>query len=743
MLLGNGTMGAMVWGAGRVLRLTVARADFWDRRGGVEWNADMSYAKIRDNLERGDETALSEFFVKPKVKDGQPNSPSVLPVGRFEFDFGAGVTLVCGWLDIARGAIDIELSRDGAPEHVFLILDMHRPLLAVKLPSSLPKPRVRGIPAWKFVSERLKSISFDPPTRIRASGISGWVQTRPSDEALCVACGGTLDQMFVTAVYGADARTAATMARQGLEEAEAAGFGAVKRRAAKWWKAYWHNVPQIRIPNERLAFLYNYGMYKFGSLTNPSGVAATLQGPWVEEYQMPPWSGDYHFNINVQMCYWPAYHGNCLEHLRPLFDLVLSWRGKLARNARMFLGIDDGFMLPHAVSDKGVCIGGSWAESLDHGCTAWIAAMMYRYCRYTMDLDFLREKAYPFMVGTMRVYEEMLERRGGKLTLPVSVSPEYKSLSGRQWGRDASFQLACIHRLCEDLLEASETLGLSPSPVWHEIHHDLPKACLIEDVGGRRIAIWEGVDLEESHRHHSHLAGIVPFDVFAPDDPDWADVIVKSMDRWVLRGPAKWSGWSMPWAAMLQTRFDRGASAEMLLEIWQRVFTNEGHGTLHDPSIPGYTLVFGGSYGSRRTPEELASCEVMQIEAGIAAASAVQEMLLHTRRGVNHVFSGTPAQWRDASFGPMRTDGAFLVSAERKCGRTQWVRVESPCGGVFRLANPWEKAAVVRQDAAHKEILVGATLEIETAPGEVLEISEHGHGRPAGDIRSSASARRP
>ena len=57
----------------------------------------------------------------------------------------------------------------------------------------------------KFVSERLKSISFDPPTRIRASGISGWVQTHPADEALCVACGGTLDQMFVTAVYGAEA----------------------------------------------------------------------------------------------------------------------------------------------------------------------------------------------------------------------------------------------------------------------------------------------------------------------------------------------------------------------------------------------------------------------------------------------------------------------------------------------------------------------------------------------------------
>ena len=87
----------------------------------------------------------------------------------------------------------------------------------------------------------------------------------------------------------------------------------------RWWDAYWRDVPKLEIPNEKLRFLYQYGMYKFAGLTSPEGVAATLQGAWVEDYQMPPWSNDYHFNINVQMCYWPAYHGNRLEHLRPLW----------------------------------------------------------------------------------------------------------------------------------------------------------------------------------------------------------------------------------------------------------------------------------------------------------------------------------------------------------------------------------------------------------------------------------------
>ena len=59
-----------------------------------------------------------------------------------------------------------------------------------------------------------------------------------------------------------------------------------------------------------------------------------------------------------------AFHGNALAHLRPLFTMIGGWTETLRHNARVFLGIDDGLMLPHAVSDKGVCIGGFWSGSL-------------------------------------------------------------------------------------------------------------------------------------------------------------------------------------------------------------------------------------------------------------------------------------------------------------------------------------------------------------------------------------------
>ena len=169
---------------------------------------------------------------------------------------------------------------------------------------------------------------------------------------------------------------------------------------------------------------------------------------------MPPWSSDYHFNINVQMCYWPAYKSGKLDHLRPLFDLIFSWEKSLQENARKFIGIDDGVLLPHAVDDHATCMGGFWTGCIDHACTAWVADMMWNYVDYTGDADYLTEKVLPFLTAAMRVYEEMLERDGDTYNLPISVSPEYRGAAMNAWGANASFQLAAIHRLIEDIQAA-------------------------------------------------------------------------------------------------------------------------------------------------------------------------------------------------------------------------------------------------------------------------------------------------
>lgn len=53
--------------------------------------------------------------------------------------------------------------------------------------------------------------------------------------------------------------------------------------------------------------------------------------------------------------------------------------------------------------------------------------------------------------------------------------------------------------------------------------------------------------------------------------------------------------------------------------------------------------------------------------------------------GPIRVFPAVPAAWKDVEFRDLRTEGAFLVSAKRTDGKTQWVRIKSLAGEPCRV----------------------------------------------------------
>ncbi|MEO5716324.1 MAG: glycoside hydrolase family 95 protein [Luteolibacter sp.] len=69
------------------------------------------------------------------------------------------------------------------------------------------------------------------------------------------------------------------------------------------------------------ALLFNYGRYLLISCSRPGGQPANLQGIWNESLR-PPWSSNWTININTQMNYWPAEVTNLSECHEPLFDLI-------------------------------------------------------------------------------------------------------------------------------------------------------------------------------------------------------------------------------------------------------------------------------------------------------------------------------------------------------------------------------------------------------------------------------------
>lgn len=683
ILLGNATMGAMIWGEGACLKITIGRSDFWDHRGGLPWQEEQNYAAIRACLEAKDEEGIRRLFRPPTESTaGQPRRPSILPVGRVDLHLGEGAKLTSGTLNLRNSEATVRYLLKDKDYSLTIHLALECQVIMVDL-DGRTDVLVESVPSWRFKGDYFTSISMTPPEMVDDAGVCGWVQSLPVDPNL-----GVLYQqnggMLAICTARSDATEQTLSVGKGiLKRSLERGFEALRLENAAWWSAYWDEVPDVELPHAMLEELYAYGMYKLAGFSQPDGIAGTLQGPWIEEDELPPWSSDYHFNINVQMCYWPVYKSNRLEHLRPLFDLIFSWEPILRQNAKHFIGIEDGYLLPHAVDDACTCMGGFWTGCIDHACTGWVAQMMYDYARYACDETFLKEKAYPFMKGTMRVYEEMLERKDGAFILPVSVSPEYRGASMDAWGANASFQLACIHRLCENLIDAAECIGETPKPVWSEILESLPKACLSEDR--KRIILWEGVELEESHRHHSHLAAIFPFDTIDIHDNTWKPIIGQSINEWIGKGMGHWSGWCIPWASMIHSRLGNGETAVLLLEIWKAVFTNEGRGTLHDTNRIGFSLVGANTWGSGAPPRR----ERMQLDAGMGVVAAIQDMLMHTRRGVLHLFPGVPRDWDRCRFEGMRSEGGFLISATRKDGVTTEVRIESTHAGTLRLANPW------------------------------------------------------
>lgn len=80
------------------------------------------------------------------------------------------------------------------------------------------------------------------------------------------------------------------------------------------------------------ALYFQYGRYLLmSSSRHPGRLPANLQGIW-NEAMWAPWEADYHLNINLQMNYWPADPTNLSETLDPMADwfIRLTEKGKIS-----------------------------------------------------------------------------------------------------------------------------------------------------------------------------------------------------------------------------------------------------------------------------------------------------------------------------------------------------------------------------------------------------------------------------
>jgi alpha-L-fucosidase 2 len=718
MPLGNGLLGALVWGDGGPLRISLDRTDLWDLRPVPEFfTEEYSYATMRQWVADGRIQDLHRLYDKPYGNPG----PTKIPAGRIELTLGADAGFQSASLDLAQAAARVKLSDDKTAEvfvHAKLPFGMIRLTSAPDSFALLAPPFAEEITeeagAGKISAGDLATLRYEAPMKQTGDRWTGYFQKGWGGFSFAaVLMWRDTDSGWVGAWSVATSNESADplrTARQTCAKSLEQGFDKVFADHCGWWRSYWEQA-SISVPNEIIERQWYLETYKFGAAARADTPPITLQGPWTaDNRKIPPWKGDYHHDLNTELSYWPAYSGNRLDGAEGF--VVWLWDTQATAKAwtKRFFGLP-GLNVPMTADLNQEQIGG-WHQYTHSATTAaWLAHHFYLHWRYSMDRDFLRDRAYPWLRDASVFLEAVTERTpDGKRTLPLSSSPEINDNRLEAWFPSiTNYDLALIRWLFETTAELADELGRNQEAIrWRTVFAEMPELAI--DPTSRKLLVARDYPLPASHRHFSHLMAIHPLGLIRWENGTRDRGIIKaSLAELHEKGSSQWTGYSFSWLANLAARARDGEAAERAVEIFSTAFClrNSFHCN-GDQSGKGYS-------NFRYRP--------FTLEGNFAAAAGVQEMLLQSYSGTIRLFPAVPDTWRDVSFRRLRAEGAFVVSATRQAGRTTRVEILAEVGGTCRLENPFDNAAYDLQGLDKEAVGAdGADLVFQLSPGQAIRL---------------------